>query len=133
VDYLPLNCCRLELQTTAIRDALKNLFRQERLPDNPYFFLASVLGAYVDQSPLWKTPATDIAASYDLEGGLEVVDYETKLCRVVEHAAFGLPHVLRLVSKDGERWQRCAVKHRPPLRAWIVYIALLTQAMSICT
>ncbi len=89
-------------QTSAIREALKNLFREERLPDNPYFFLASVLGAYVDQSPLWKMPATDIAAAYDLEGGVEVVDYDTKLCRVVEHPAFGLPHVLRLVSKDGE-------------------------------
>jgi hypothetical protein len=89
------------LQTTAIRSALRTLFKQKRLPDNPYFFLASVLGAYVDQSPLWRTPDVEIAAAYDLEGGVEVLDAFTKLCRVMEHSAYGLPHVMRLVSKDG--------------------------------
>jgi hypothetical protein len=95
------------LQTTAIRSALRTLFKQERLPDNPYFFLASVLGAYVDQSPLWHTPDIEIAAAYDLEGGVEVLDAFTKLCRVVEHSAYGLPHMMRLVSKDGE----CTAMH----------------------
>lgn len=38
-----------------MRDALKALFSEPRLPDNPYYYLANMLGAYVDQSPLWKT------------------------------------------------------------------------------
>ncbi len=41
-------------QGPALRDALKSLFSEPRLPDNPYFYLASLLAAYVDQSPLWK-------------------------------------------------------------------------------
>lgn len=36
-----------------------------------------------------------------------MLDAFTKLCRVVEHSAYGLPHVMRLVSKDGE----CAAMH----------------------
>ena len=89
-------------QASALRSALNALFKEERLPDNPYFFLASVLGAYVDQSPLWRTPPSEVAAAYDLEGGVEVHDANACLCRVLERAAYGLPHVLRLVSKDGE-------------------------------
>lgn len=50
-----------------MRDALKQLFSEPRLPDNPYFYLANVLNAYVDQSQLWKCPAGDITAAYDLE------------------------------------------------------------------
>lgn len=41
-------------QGPALRDALQSLFSEPRLPDNPYFYLASLLAAYVDQSPLWK-------------------------------------------------------------------------------
>lgn len=36
-------------QTSAIRSSLKSLFAEPRLPDNPYYLLANVLGAYVDQ------------------------------------------------------------------------------------
>lgn len=41
-------------QTTAIRNSLKSLFAEPKLPDNPYYYLANVLGAYVDQSHLWR-------------------------------------------------------------------------------
>lgn len=61
-------------QTTAIRNSLKSLFKEKRLPDNPYYFLANVLGAYVDQSSLWREPAAQLVAVCDLDGGVEVVD-----------------------------------------------------------
>lgn len=47
-------CALSTMQASAVRDALKCLFSEARLPDNPYYYLANVLAAYVDQSQLWK-------------------------------------------------------------------------------
>lgn len=89
-------------QASAIRDALKSLFSEPRLPDNPYFYLANVLNAYVDQSLLWKESDSGVMATYDDEGGVEVVYQATKLSRLTNTTnCWGLPHVLRLVSRKG--------------------------------
>ncbi|KAG1662271.1 hypothetical protein FOA52_002160 [Chlamydomonas sp. UWO 241] len=86
--------------TTAIRDCLKSLFQEGSLPDNPFLFLANRLDAYVDQSSLWKKSDAEILSKYDLEGNVEVVSEEIRLCKYSAADAFGLPHVLRLVSRD---------------------------------
>ncbi len=62
-----------------------------------------MLGAYVDQSPLWKEPHDEhVVLPYELEGAAAVVQPGAALCA---HAGaphcFGLPHVVRLVSRDG--------------------------------
>jgi hypothetical protein len=78
------------------------LFAEPRLPDNPYYYLASTLAAYVDQDTLWKQPDLSIAGAFDDDGGLEMLDTGTKLCRLAgQGKAWGLPHVLRLASKQG--------------------------------
>ncbi len=92
------------MQTTAIRDSLKSLFAEPRLPDNPYYYLANVLGAYVDRTPLWKEADAAILSAIDMEGGVEIGDGALKLCKLAAFGqAWGLPHVLRLVSKEGGR------------------------------
>lgn len=70
--------------------------------DNPYYYLASSLGAYVDQNELWQLPDIDLVSAFDNEGGLEVADPVTKLCRLAACGnVCGLPHVLRVVSREG--------------------------------
>jgi hypothetical protein len=39
------------------------------LPDNPYFYLASLLAAYVDQSPLWKQVTARLFLNLWVKGG----------------------------------------------------------------
>lgn len=63
---------RAAAQTFALTDALKALFSEPRLPDNPCFYLANVLSAYVDQSPLWKQSRETITAAIDDAAGVEV-------------------------------------------------------------
>lgn len=53
------------------------------------------------QSALWKESDASILSAYELKGSVEVVSEEIRLCRHSECDAFGLPHVLRLVSRDG--------------------------------
>jgi hypothetical protein len=87
---------------TAITDSLKSLFAEPRLPDNPYYYLANSLAAYVDHSDLWRESDLWIAFTLDNEGGIEVVDASTKLSRLASNGqAWGLPHLVRLVSKEG--------------------------------
>ena len=45
---------------------------QSKLPDNPYLYLANQLGAYIDQSALWKESDASITADYDADGSIEV-------------------------------------------------------------
>ncbi|GLC57830.1 hypothetical protein PLESTB_001271500 [Pleodorina starrii] len=87
---------------SALRDALKSLFSEPRLPDNPYYYLAATLAAHVDQSALWKTPAADLLSAYDIEGGLEPLYGDLQLCKIGNFSrCCGLPHVLRVVSREG--------------------------------
>ena len=90
-------------QTSALRGALASLFALPQLPDNPYYFLAQSLSAYLDQSDLWRASDAEIVGPYDLEGGVEVVEPATRACQLGagEADAIGLPHVMRLVSRDG--------------------------------
>lgn len=90
------------LQADAIRDSLKALFSEPLLPDNPYYYLASALGAYVDQSALWSESDVNIISSIDVEGVVDIADAASKLCRLsASNCVLGLPHVLRAVSKEG--------------------------------
>ena len=90
-------------------------------PCSPYYYLASVLGAHVDQSDLWKQPDAAVAAQLDAEGGLEVADPHLGLCGLASFAhAWGLPHVLRVASKEGGEALRAAAACRvagPPCEA----------------
>ncbi|WIA30633.1 hypothetical protein OEZ86_000711 [Tetradesmus obliquus] len=89
---------------TAIRDSLKSLFAEPRLPDNPYYYLASALGAYVDQNDLWQESDLSLLTALDNEGGLEVADQSSRLCKLAACGnVWGLPHMLRCVSKEGVR------------------------------
>lgn len=90
-------------QAAALRDSLKSLFSEPSLPDNPFHYLARILGAYVDANALWALPDDALLACLDEQGGgLEVADAGSKLCRLSAAATvFGLPHVLRCASKDG--------------------------------
>jgi hypothetical protein len=45
------------------------LFAEPRLPDNPYYYLASTLAAYVDQDTLWKQPDLAIAGETEKKNG----------------------------------------------------------------
>lgn len=106
------------MQAAAVRDALKGLFSEPRLPDNPYYYLANVLVAYVDQSSLWKVSNQAIMSAYDLEGGLEVVTSDMKLCKLATSKhCYGMPHVLRMVSRDG----RSATWHASGMAPWAAY------------
>jgi hypothetical protein len=89
------------VQTSALKQALHHLFSQAKLPDNPHYFLAHYLSAYVDQSAIWREEDGTLLASYDLEGSIHVVDTSNKLCELSTHC-YGLPHVLRLASKSGK-------------------------------
>lgn len=45
-----------------------------------------------------------VVEPYDIDADIEVLDPESRLCRLAasdKAAAYGLPHVLRLVSRDG--------------------------------
>jgi hypothetical protein len=98
------SCCRSSAaaQATAIRDSLKSLFAEPRLPDNPYYYLASALGAYVDQNDLWQESDLSILTALDNEGGLEIADSSSRLCKLASCSnVWGLPHVLRCVNKEG--------------------------------
>ncbi|PNH08737.1 hypothetical protein TSOC_004688, partial [Tetrabaena socialis] len=87
---------------TSIRDALKSLFSEPRLPDNPYYYLAATLNAQVDQSQLWKTPPPEILSAFDVEGGLEPIYGDLQLCKLYNFGwCYGLPHVLRVITKEG--------------------------------
>lgn len=91
-------------QVPALRDTLRALFSEPRLPDNPYYYLSHTLGAYVDQSPLWKeTNDEHILSPYELEGSVTVVEPQTALCghSGTSHC-YGLPHIIRLVARDGQ-------------------------------
>lgn len=91
------------LQADAIRDSLKALFAEPELPDNPFYYLAAALGAYVDQNDLWSETDVQIIAALDNEGGLDVADAASKLCKLATASScvLGLPHVLRTVSSVG--------------------------------
>lgn len=71
---------------------------------SPYYYLANALGAFVDQSPLWKESDASIAAALDAEaGGLEIADAATRLCGLGSFThAWGLPHIMRIACKEGE-------------------------------
>ncbi|GLI65138.1 hypothetical protein VaNZ11_008596, partial [Volvox africanus] len=87
---------------STLRAALQSLFSEPRLPDNPYYYLASTLAAHVDQSQVWTTPAVDLLAAYDVEGGLEPLYGDLQLCKIPNfNHCFGLPHVLRVASREG--------------------------------
>jgi hypothetical protein len=89
-------------QADAIRDSLKALFSEPALPDNPYHYLAAALAAYVDQSSLWACTDAALVAALDSNGGLELADASSRLCRLSScSGVLGLPHVLRCVSKEG--------------------------------
>lgn len=105
-------------QATAIRDSLKSLFAEPRLPDNPYYHLASALGAYVDQNDLWQESDLSLLTALDNEGGLEVADQSSRLCKLAACGnVWGLPHMLRCVSKEGQcSWGLAAVSSG--WRAW---------------
>lgn len=107
----PSRCCHSTTSSTrqqadAIRDSLKSLFSEAVLPDNPYYYLASALGAYVDQNALWAENDVSIITAIDNEGGgLDVADAANKLCKLAASSCsvvLGLPHVLRTVSKEGQ-------------------------------
>lgn len=59
-----------------------------------------VAGAYVDQSALWKTSDSAILSAYDLEGGLEVVQSDTKV------------HVLAVLSRPWSARQEVSTSAR---------------------
>lgn len=92
----------VSLQADAIRDSLKSLFSEPELPDNPYYYLAAALGAYVDQNALWSETDVGIISALDNEGGLDVAEASSKLCKLAaSNCVLGLPHVLRTVSNVG--------------------------------
>jgi hypothetical protein len=99
--------CMFAWQTQALRDALRALFSEPRLPANPYYFLSSVLGAYVDQSPLWKAADGAVLGRVGVDAeddGFPLVLHagSALCCHTGTPHAVGLPHVLRLVNKHGE-------------------------------
>jgi hypothetical protein len=77
---------------------------------SPCYYLASALAAHVDQGPLWRAHDAAVAAAIDAEGGVELADPATKLCGFTSFAhAWGLPHVLRIASREGEA--ACRLQH----------------------
>lgn len=90
---------------SALLSALKSLFSQRHLPDNPYYDLAAALGSYVDASPVWRVPDAALAAALDADAGaIEVVDPAARICAFAEAGGgpgcSGLPHVLRAASRE---------------------------------
>lgn len=74
---------------------------------SPHYYLASALAAHVDQGDLWKASDASIAAAVDADGGAEVLDAATRLCGLSDCThAWGLPHVLRLASREGAHASR---------------------------
>lgn len=54
-------------------------------------------------SPSCRSPSEFHVRVSPFQGGLEVLYSDTKLCKIYSFAhCFGLPHVLRVVSKEGE-------------------------------
>lgn len=117
------------LQADAIRDSLKSLFSETELPDNPYYYLAAALGAYVDQNPLWAEPDVNIILKLDQDGGMDVVDAASKLCKLAAAGCvLGLPHVLRAVSKEGVTLRNVV---RPSGRAYAI-LHSMTCTVPLC-
>lgn len=56
----------------------------------------------MDENVLWNEPDISLVSLFDNEGGLEVADPVTKLCKLASRSnVWGLPHVLRCISKEG--------------------------------
>jgi len=47
---------------------------KDQLPDNPYLYLANQLGAFIDQSYLWKENDMTVLSEYDTDGGITLGD-----------------------------------------------------------
>eukprot|EP00798_Chlamydomonas_sp_ICE-L_P013006 gene13006-3505_t len=99
---LPANPYYYLADQTALRDAIKSLFMESKLPANPYYYLADVLSTYVDQSPTWMMSDEELMEPYGVEGMVDVVDSSNRLCKNNNSThAYGLPHVIRLTNKRG--------------------------------
>jgi hypothetical protein len=87
--------------TSALQAALRTLLQQQTLPDNPFFFLATVLLAFHDRSVLWREPAEDLVCRLDANVPL-VKDSVRCICKLSDFPlALGLPHVLRFANSNG--------------------------------
>ena len=87
--------------SSALACALQKLLEQEALPDNPAFFIASVLMAYQDRAPAWSESREDLLGELDINSPT-VHDASRLVCKLAssEHA-WGLPHVVRCLSTQG--------------------------------
>ena len=75
---------------------------------SPFYYLANILSAHVDRGALWQQPDAAIAAAVDADSGAEHADPASRLCRLSSFAhAWGLAHVLRVASKEGEGPHGC--------------------------
>ena len=87
----------------ALSAAMRKLFQQRNLPENPAYFLANVLTAFYDRSPVWTLDGNLILREVDASG-VQVHAGRTKLCTLGEYTgAWGLPHVMRCISVKGVR------------------------------
>jgi hypothetical protein len=103
------------LQADAVRDSLKSLFSEAALPDNPFYYLAAALGAYVDQNALWSQTDVEVISALDSEAGLDVADASSKLCKLAASSCvWGLPHVLRTVSNAAAQVVHDVLKNSLP-------------------
>jgi hypothetical protein len=85
----------------ALQVALRTLLQQPGLPDNPFFFLATVLMAFHDRSATWSEPAEDLVYRLDAYVPLMKDNYRC-ICTLSEFPqALGLPHVLRFANPSG--------------------------------
>jgi hypothetical protein len=85
----------------ALRAGLHTLLGQEALPDNPAFFLASVIMAYQDRAPGWSEEAETLLAELDASSPM-VHDASRLVCKLSSSAhAWGLPHVIRAINAQG--------------------------------
>eukprot|EP00878_Enallax_costatus_P029555 GHUV01032063.1.p1 GENE.GHUV01032063.1~~GHUV01032063.1.p1 ORF type:complete len:232 (-),score=35.40 GHUV01032063.1:710-1405(-) len=92
----------VDIQLRQVRSLLFHFVLVAATADNPYYYLASALGAYVDENVLWNEPDILLVSNFDNEGGLEVADPVTKLCKLASNGTvWGLPHVLRCISQEG--------------------------------
>jgi len=68
----------------------------------------------VDQNALWAETDVGIISVLDSNGGLDVADAASKLCKLASsNCVLGLPHVLRTVSKEGICAAEYERLHRP--------------------
>lgn len=86
---------------SALQSALATLLEQEYLPDNPAYFLASVLMAYNDRAVVWSM--TDQAILREMDSSTPLVhDASRLICRLGHSSeACGLPHVIRCIDATG--------------------------------